>query len=740
MVLKTGLGTATPKVSLAVSRRTSCSPMSRPATCAERYNRPVLRRFSLLLPLALAHAQNIVVDSAPGHELNTFSPLRAMGSAVDRDPEALPQIYSQSNLSKMLAAGYGTLTYRLNTELQVQAWHWNPNGTWSDPSGQGYFTGNAAPGSPITQSYGYALPHRGFTIGGEPASALDDGDFSTYWKSNPYLTHAFTQTSDAVHPQWVLFDLGAVKGVDAVRIHWAAPFATAYEVQYWTGNDAIYNPAQGQWITFPAGTVTNADGGTVTLKLSPSPIPVRYVRVSMSVSSNTCDTHGASDIRNCVGYAIFEMGVGTLATGDFTDLVTHAPHSGKQTPTYCSSSDPWHTPSDIYPGDGDQPGLDFIFAGPLTRGLPAVVPVSLLYGVPNDAANEIAYLESRHYNIGWVELGEEPDGQFVLPEDDAELYLQWAEAIHRVDPSLKLGGPVFQGTNYDTPVWPDSHGNTSWFNRFLAYLQSHGRLNDLAFMSFEHYPFNPCQLGWQRLYQEPALVQGIVDIWKLDGLPAGVPMLITESNISYNTNESYMDVFGGLWVADYFGSALSAGVQNVFYYQYEALPMYPGCPNSWGAFSMFTVDSNYQIRQPSAQYHAAHLLTQQWAQPVDAAHQLYPATSDVKDAQGNLLVTAYPLFRPDGQWSVMLVNKNETQPETVAVAFREANGADNYFAGPVAQISFGAAQYVWLPNGANGTANPDDPAAGSRVPGGKTAQYTLPPASITVLRGTLQLK
>ena len=134
------------------------------------------------------------------------------------------------------------------------------------------------------------------------------------------------------------------------------------------------------------------------------------------------------------------------------------------------------------------------------------------------------------------------------------------------------------------------------------------------------------------------------------------------------------------------------------------------------------------------------MLTQQWAQPVDAPHQLYPATSDVKDGQGNLLVTAYPLLRPDGQWSVMLINKNETQPETVAVAFREANGADNYFAGPVAQISFGAAQYVWLPNGANGTANPDDPAAGSRVPGGKTAQYTLPPASITVLRGTLQLK
>ena len=86
----------------------------------------------------------------------------------------------------------------------------------------------------------------------------------------------------------------------------------------------------------------------------------------------------------------------------------------------------------------------------------------------------------------------------------------------------------------------------------------------------------------------------------------------------------------------------------------------------------------------------------------------------------------------------MLVNKNETQPETVSVAFREANGSERYFAGPVAQISFGAAQYLWMPNGADGTANPDDPATGSQVPGGKAAQYTLPAASITVLRGTVR--
>jgi hypothetical protein len=45
-----------------------------------------------------------------------------------------------------------------------------------------------------------------------------------------------------------------------------------------------------------------------------------------------------------------------------------------------------------------------------------------------------------------------PTGDNYMPEDYAALYVQFADAIHTVDPALKLGRPVFQGINQDVSV------------------------------------------------------------------------------------------------------------------------------------------------------------------------------------------------------------------------------------------------------------------------------------------------
>lgn len=704
--------------------------------------------FVLCVSACIAGAQEIVVDASPSHVANSFSPVRALGAGVDRlrAGEGAPemnrrditkeeverntdQLLSGLVLAAILSAGWQPVTYRQNTELQMEAWHWNPNGAWSNPSQKdGYFTGSAEPTETIHHSWAYPLPRRGDTVGdGDGWSRLTDGDPKSFWKSNPYLTSSFTGEDDALHPQWVLIDLGKKTDIDAIQIAWAAPFALNYKIQFWTGElEPFYQgTTKGTWQTFPKGSVTNATGGTTTLKLVDWKIPVQYLRIWMTRSSNTCDAHNSNDKRNCVGYAINELYAGTLSPdGKFTDAINHLP-SRKQTITWVSSVDPWHSTSDLDVTKGDQVGFDFFFKSGITRGLPTIVPIAMLYGTPEDAANEIAYLYKRHYPISRIEMGEEPDGQRMLPEDYGTLYIQFATAIHRLVPTAKLGGPSFEGTLGDVEVWPDANGNASFLGRFLDYLKAHGRLSDFTFFSFEHYPrIN----SWDDLYREPGFVSHIVQVWKDDGLPPDIPFFMTEGNME--NYEKGADIKQALWLADYVGSMMTAGASSTYYFHYIPTPGHPG--------PILTVNDSYQVVGYPAQYFATRMIMQEWAQPVDTVHQLFKASSNITDDSGNTLVTAYPIKRPDGSWSVMLVNRDRDHNHAVKLKFANAEaGQDSFFSGSVNQITFGESQYQWHPGGSMGHEDPDGPPLKSSVNGSADTLYQLPKSSLTILHGNI---
>jgi hypothetical protein len=717
----------------------------------------VLFRMSIFLFLAaVSSAQNIVVDAAESHAVNSFSPMRALGGAIDRlrggdtkeaNEKNTERLLTGPVLKEMLGAGWQTVTYRQNTELMIEAWHWNERGTWSNAAKQeGYFTGSADLGEPIRHSWAYPLPHRGATEGdGNGWSRLTDGDLKSYWKSNPYLTKAYTGEHDALHPQWVMIDLGAKVDVNAIKIAWADPYAKRYYIQFWTGEkEPFYDGInKGAWQTFPMGTNTNGQGGTPTLKLMNWKIPVRYLRIWMLESSNTCDTHGAEDRRNCVGYAINELYIGTVsADGQFTDIVKHLP-SRKQTITWPSSVDPWHAASDLDYGRGDQIGFDFFFNCGVTRGLPAMIPIAILYAIPEDAANEIAYLYKRKYPISWIEMGEEADGQRVLPEDYATLYIQFAKAIHKLVPNAPLGGPAFEGTPGDVDSWGDANGRVSFLGRFVDYLNERGSLQDFTFFSFEHYP---CMGGkecanWNSLYWEPAFVNHVVQAWKDNGLPPNVPFFMTEGN---DLDEgSPGTVKSGLWLADYVGSMLTAGAAGTFYFHYITTI------GQGGRGGFLSMDDNGHVKNYPPQYLAAQVISKEWVQPVDAIHKLFKVASDVKDKDGNTLVTAYALERPDGQWSVLLVNKDHDNDHSVKVRFSDrVTNHHRFFSGTVVRVAFGAAEYQWhpdpgAPEGArrraqSGHADPDGPPSKSTVTAdGAGTLYQLPKASIIVLRGKL---
>jgi hypothetical protein len=711
-------------------------------------------------------AQVVKVDITPAHATNHFVPKQTLGGGIDRiQTVAIDKLMNKTIFDRVFTAGWQPVTYRQNTELAIEAWHWNPDGTWSDAKEQqGYFTGSAEPTALIRHSFGYALPHRGITRDGGSVtgySRLTDGDTSTYWKSNPYLASRFTGEDDALHPQWVMMDLSSVQFIDSIKIAWANPYATQYAVQYWTGtipyDSPLDFPTNGVWQTFPHGVISSGKGGVETVHLSNELISARYVRIVMTHSSNTCDSHGSSDPRNCVGYAIGELYAGTTSVdGAFHDVVRHTADQ-EQTVTEASSVDSWHTAKDLLTTKESQMGFDLFYTSGVTQGLPAIIPIALIYDNPDNAAAEIKYLESRHYPISYVEMGEEADGQYIAPEDVAALYIQFAIAIHRVDPNIKLGGPSFEGVNRDILYWPTVDGKASWLGRFLDYLRQHGHLQDLAFFSFEHYPLGPCQIAWSSLYDEPQLVASIMQTWRNDGLPANVPMLITESNLSSAASEAYMDIFGSVWLADYVGSFLNAGGKGLYYFHYLPLQMENGCNNSPGTFGMFTVNADYQIQQPLSQYFASRMINFEWLQHDGGEHTIYPATGTYDDGAHHTMVTAYSVLRPDHEWSVMLVNRDQEQAHTVQVVFDNSQDKTaGYFSGDVRVSTFGAEQYKWHPAFrhadtshipetldkipllyTDGYADPDGPIQESTARGDKSTEYAIPPASIVVLRGNL---
>ena len=291
-----------------------------PQTAQTRRNRQELRADSVAKVGALDSVATVHVDVTPDHVLNTIYPDTATGAWMDDlSKKQVDNLTKPETIQAVKNLGWGSITMRNNSELRLAAWHWNENGTWSDPATKsGYYVGSADLGEPIHYGYSYSLPHRDFMTSGD--SPLVAG-FQSYWKSNPYLTSHFTGESDTLHPQWVVIDMGTARAVNAIHIQWVNPYAVVYVVQYWVGDNNAMDwdmGPNGVWKPFQSGAVLNGSGGDVHLKLSDGPVTTRFIRVLMSKSSGTCDTHGAQDIRNCVGYALQTLSAGTIdGTGNY---------------------------------------------------------------------------------------------------------------------------------------------------------------------------------------------------------------------------------------------------------------------------------------------------------------------------------------------------------------------------------------------------------------------------------------
>jgi hypothetical protein len=674
------------------------------------------------------------------HAVNRCVATRALGAGVDGHEQGeCERMLTDKNIAEMRSAGFGPLTYRLRTELAGEVWHWNPRGTWSDPIRQcGYWTSDDSLAESISLSYGYRLPRRGNTIdqaNDDGYSRIADGDERSFWKSNPYLDSHFTGEANDAHPQWVVIDIGGRKAVNSVRIHWGIPYAQQYRVEYWSGNDPMHLHAdqKDEWRLFPNGAVNRGSGGDETLRLCAKALPVRFVRVVLNQSSQTT-AQPSNDIRDLLGFAIREIDLGSIdGRNRFHDHVSHSANRYQQTVIYVSSTDPWHRADDI-DYKIEQPGLDFVLRSGLPNRLPVLMPVGVLYDTPENATAEINYLSKRQYSLEGIELGEEPDGQWASPEDYAALYVGVARRLAALNPHLKLGAPSLQNFDDRLLTWPDATGNRSWMNRFLKYVRS--RAVPFDFFSFEFYPFdNVCADSASQLMQIPKRLNTMVSSLRSDGVPTGIPWLMTEYGYSVFAGRAEVDIEDALFTADTVGTFLALGGSKPYLYGYEPNYLQDELKCSWGNLMMLQLTPNSDQLNRLSAYYAAQLINREWMQPVNETNEIFQVI--VNQTKSLLpVVSVYAVHRPDSQWALLAINKDPKHTARFTAQFSFSDRRQQVtFAGNVDVLQFSRDQYVWHEDGPNG--HPIRSLPPEHFTTQASSFYDLPPYSVTVLRGKL---
>jgi len=623
--------------------------------------------------------------------IRSFDPHKAFGAGLDGHGEGdSAEMLSPGSVGKMLEAGLGPVSVRLRTELAVEAWHWNPQGRWSDPlHEQGYWTSDTRPDPrhPILASYGYKLPRRGDTLdeaNDDGFSRIDDGDRSSFWKSNPYLSKACTGEPDSLHPQWVVLDFGKPVPINAVNILWGEPHATRFRVEYATRGRVYFGGHPGTiltpvWRTFPGGVVKQGRGGEQFLRLGNKPVMARYLRVWMTGGSGTAPSE-SKDPRDAMGYAIREIMAGEAGRFDFDDHVIHRPDK-TQTLCYVSSTDPWHRACDRDPKT-EQPGIDLIARCGITRGLPIMLAIPVLYDTPENGAAIADYARRSGIPVSRLELGEEPDGQRVDPRDFGALHAQTARRIRKADPKAVMGGPSFVTLDDDHADDQTYRFDKRWWIRdFRRELDRQGEGGSFRFLSFEWYPFDDVQESESSQLPRSRAMLGRT-LRRYGSL--GLPLVIGEYNDSVFPCRQEVDLSGGLLNAEIAAQFLCGGGDAIYYYGYEPNRLENTC-GSWGNQLMLL--NREGSLTPVATFHTLRLLTHQWMDPGGGPHGVLSVT-----LRGHShLLEGWALCRPDHSRSLLLINKAD-HPVTVAVHGMK----------PSELTLYGSGQYRWYADGPDG--------------------------------------
>jgi hypothetical protein len=697
----------------------------------------ILISLCFYLPLSAQKSKiKVRILYTPGHPANSFIPSKTIGGDFDGQLKGgIGRTLNPESISAMQTVGLKPVSYRLRTELAGEVWHWNPEGTWSErDKKQGYWVSDTMSKEPIQISNGYRLPRRGNTFdqaNNDDYSRIDDGDSSTFWKSNPYLDKHFTEESNDLHPQWVIVDLGKKRVVNAIRINWGNPYALSFKLDYAHDVDRDYfDPFQPDiWRPFSKNSFQNLKGENKIIKITSKELRVRFIRISMTESSCT-SSEKSNDIRDKLGFAIKEMSIGFLnANGKFTDFISHSPDHD-QSIIYVSSTDPWHTSKDMDPNI-EQAGIDHFFTSGITANQPVLMPAALLYDTPGNVMAMIKYLKAKHYLVNELEMGEEPEGQLVSPADYAALYFHLGMKIKHFDSSLKMGGPGFAAISF-TRDDSSTFSESDWTQLFLNYLKKHNAIHLFNFFSFEWYPFDDlCAPSAPQLTKAPKMLSIALQNFQ-NILPPGIPKYLTEYGYSAYEGKHEVEIEGALMYADILGKFLESGGDKSFLYGYEPafLQQSYKCAG-YGNNILFGLGDDGKIKYKTAAYYGTKMITQNWIQSPDSIMEMYQASLNIRNKKNESLITAYPVRSADGKWSVMLINKDPYRTWNIDIDVENTISKQITSLHFEHLIQYSKQQYHWVDKGFNSYPSKNLPPVIKEIHGSKN--ISLPPYSLTVI-------
>jgi hypothetical protein len=181
-------------------------------------------------------------------------------------------------------------------------------------------------------------------------------------------------------------------------------------------------------------------------------------------------------------------------------------------------------------------------------------------------------------------------------------------------------------------------------------------------------------------------------------------------------------------------SAHAGSAAYAFGFEPADLMHEPGCPD-WGNLAFFLSDPAGTVRDTMPMYWAARMLTTAWADSLGGVHRQYETIVPRNGGAVPSTIGAYALQRPDGRWSVLLVNREPKGRRSVAISVRTSDLATRRaLEGPFELWQYSAAQYLFRANGESGRPSRSKPPTHQLLPPGK-GPIVLPPMSITVVVG-----